>query len=416
MNIGIYVTSVAPGSPSQARLQAEIFEGLRRRAVGRFRFIVLSHDAKLHDLWPGFEHQIIAADGPWARLGLDLRAALGRALGRLWSLTGASGGRTKARLERWSAREPKHYAQIRALDIRLLWSMNQHHLPSPVPFMRTIWEANHRIHSMFPEYSYSRYGFDGCEADMADSLARASYVITGTREGKRQLVQMLGVHEAKIRVIPFPTPAPSEAGVSDGASAGAKVDHPYILYPARFWPHKNHVVILEALRILRERHGRKIRCVFTGADEGNLAYVLGYAERLGVADLIDYRGRVDEAELAALYSGAAALVFASAVGPDNLPPLEAMALGCPVITADVPGASEQYGDAALRFPPTDEKALANQILTVLDDAPTRESLIGRGRAQAARYTPEAYAGAVLAILDEFALVARAWERCDSQFT
>jgi len=101
-------------------------------------------------------------------------------------------------------------------------------------------------------------------------------------------------------------------------------------------------VILEALKILKQDHSIELPCVFTGADQGNLAYVLRYAERLGVQDLIDYRGKVSDVELAALYKGAVALVYASAVGPDNLPPLEAMALACPVITADVPGAREQY--------------------------------------------------------------------------
>src|SRR6202020_3153539 len=98
------------------------------------------------------------------------------------------------------------------------------------------------------------------------------------------------------------------------------------------------------------------------SDGGNLDYVLRYAERLGVRDLVDYRGRVSEEELGALYTGAWALTYASGVGPDNLPPLEAMALGCPVVTADVPGAQEQFGDSALRFHPTDEAALAALLL------------------------------------------------------
>jgi len=87
--------------------------------------------------------------------------------------------------------------------------------------------------------------------------------------------------------------------------------------------------------------------VFSGADEGNLSYILKHAEALGVREQVDYRGRVSDEALLALYRGALALVFASAVAPDNLQPLEAMALGCPVIAADVPGAREQYGDAAL---------------------------------------------------------------------
>jgi glycosyltransferase involved in cell wall biosynthesis len=132
-----------------------------------------------------------------------------------------------------------------------------------------------------------------------------------------------------------------------------------------------------------------------------------------VRDLIDYRGRVSEAELGALYAGAWALTYASGVGPDNLPPLDAMALGCPVITADVPGAEDQFGEAALRFHPTDEAALVAQLLRLDREPGLRDELIRRGSALAARLPPEGYVASVLEILDEFAKVARAWERCDS---
>jgi glycosyltransferase involved in cell wall biosynthesis len=264
---------------------------------------------------------------------------------------------------------------------------------------------------MFPEYSYARYGFDTLDDGMAASLARASYVITGTMEGKRQLVEMLGVDTAKVRVIPFPAPSLPNANPRLASTPSVS----YILYPSRFWPHKNHVVIVESLKLLRRDHDIELPCIFTGADHGNLSYVLAYAERLGVRDLIHYRGEVTEQELAALYEGALALVYASAVGPDNLPPLEAMGLGCPVITADVPGAREQYGDAALYFGPTDERRLVEHILTAMRDEAMRRRQIARGKAHIAGLTAEKYAASAMTIFDEFAAVARAWERCDNVF-
>ena len=403
--IGLFVTSTRPASPSQARLQQSIFQGLRALADDRFDFVVLSFDAKGADDLP-FRHEQIRTRRRWADIGHGLAAGGAGGALALWRFLGATGGRTLRTLERWAVVEPAHFRQLRTLNVRLLWNVNQHALETPTPFVRTIWEANHRIHSMYPEYAYARYGFDGVDGGMADSLARASYVVTGTETGKNQLVRMLGVHESKVRVIPFPAPRLPPAA----ASYSPATDR-FILYPARFWPHKNHVVILEALALLRDQ-GRDLRSVFTGADGGMLRYVMDYAERLGVRDLVDWRGQVSDAELAALYSTAWALVYASAVGPDNLPPLEAMALGCPVIAADAPGAREQYGEAALFFPPTDEHALVAR-LTALGDDGVRAGLIRRGSALASARTGNAYAAAMLAILDEFAKVARAWERCDS---
>jgi glycosyltransferase involved in cell wall biosynthesis len=404
LTIGLFVTSTRPASPSQARLQQSIFQGLAALAGETFDFVALSFDEEAEDDLP-FPHVTIRTRGRWAGLGRRLMAGAAEAARAAWRFTGASGGRTLAALERWSTVEPAHFRQLRELNVRLLWNVNQHALETPTPFVRTIWEANHRIHSMYPEYAYARYGFDGVDGGMAASLARASYVVTGTETGKGQIVRMLGVHESKVRVIPFPAPR------LPPSSPYPPPTERFILYPARFWPHKNHVVILEALALLRVQ-GRDLRCVFTGADGGTLRHVMDYAERLGVRDLVDWRGQVSDAELAALYATAWSLVYASAVGPDNLPPLEAMTLGCPVITADAPGAREQYGEAALFFPPTDEQALVAR-LTELGDDGLRAGLIRRGSALASARTGKAYAAQMLSLLGEFAKVARAWERCDS---
>jgi glycosyltransferase involved in cell wall biosynthesis len=416
MTVGIYATSVNPSSPSQVRLQEAIFAGLRRLASRRFRFIVYSHDAPSID---GSQHPIefrnVARRGQGAEVLVRLRAQLGQALLAAWRLH-ASGGRTHQRLVRMAVAEPAHFEQMRADNVRLLWNMNQHELQVPVPYIRTVWDINHRIHSMYPEFSHSRFTFDGLDAGLATSLARATYVLVGTEEGKRQVAQIYGVYPDKIRVFPFPTPLLDEEERASPEAGPGEFEPPFLFYPSRLWPHKNHVVILEALRILREQHGMRLRCVFCGADEGNLDYLTRYAKRLGVGDQVEHVGVVPDAQLPGLYRRALALVYASAVGPDNLPPLEAMALGCPVLTAEVPGAREQYGDAALFFAPTDERGLAERIRQVAENPSLRSTLVARGRARAQRWTTDDYAAAIVALLEEFAAVARAWERVDAHFT
>jgi glycosyltransferase involved in cell wall biosynthesis len=414
MNIGIYVTSLRPRAAAQARFQHALFAGLERLAGHRYHFMVFSQDqAARSEETDAFSYHQLRREGRFSPLARWFKPRLGRVLLGARGILGASGGRLNDAIRRWSHVEPAYYQQLRDLNVRLLWNMNQHELPTPLPFIRTIWDVNHRIHSMYPEFSYTRFGFDGCEAGMAQSLARASYVIVGTEEGGRQVTSLFGASPTKVRVIPFPTPLLPKVDL--GAARDA--DHrPYIFYPARFWPHKNHYVILAALKLLREARGLDVRCVFTGADEGNLAYVLSSAARLGVDDLVEYHGQVSDERLVELYAGASALVYASAVGPDNLPPLEAMSLDCPVVTAEVPGAREQYGEAALYFPPADERALAEQIATLLQQPKIRQTLITRGRSRATLFTVDDYAAGVLEILDEFAQLARAWPRCDSEFT
>jgi len=108
-----------------------------------------------------------------------------------------------------------------------------------------------------------------------------------------------------------------------------------------------------------------------------------------------------------LYLNAFALVFASLMGPDNLPPLEAMALGCPVVSAAFNGAREQMGDAALFFEALDAQEAATQVLK-LTDPQLRKTLIANGQALAQTRSPDEYVRKVNTALDQFAKKRRLW--------
>ena len=92
-------------------------------------------------------------------------------------------------------------------------------------------------------------------------------------------------------------------------------------------------------------------------------------------------------------------MFPSLFGPDNLPPLEAMALGCPVIAARVHGAEEQLGAAALLVDPLDAEGFASGVRLLRDDPAERAAMIERGRIWASRWTAVDYASAVFALID-----------------
>jgi glycosyltransferase involved in cell wall biosynthesis len=412
MNIGIYLKTLTPASPAGARFQKAVFEGLRGLDTPHYRYVVFSdaepHGGSADDHIRYVRIAELTRRERWAR---QAKLAVGGAMRFGLRLIGAGQGGAHRAIGDWLAYEPPYYRQLREHNIRLIWNMSEHEMHSFVPFIKVVWDVNYRIHTMYPEYSYAKRGFDSNEAAIS-TVHRASYVIVGTEEGRRQLVDFYGVHAGKVRVVPFPTP---QLAASQPTPDGGKRPRgePYLFYPARFWPHKNHAVLIAALKVLRDRSGAAPRCVFSGLDEGNLDYVLRYAQSLGVQDQIDYVGNVPEAELSALYRNAAALVYCSAVGPDNLPPLEAMSLSCPVITADVPGAREQYGDAALFFPPTDEHQLADRIEELMGDPRLRATLVRRGLKRAEAWTADDYARAVVSIFDEFAPIARAWERCDT---
>ena len=394
-------------------MQDSLLSILITNAPVKFRIYVLTYDSAVQEL-PGQAVHLPLGNRHWAKRLRYRLMSLRLALKYHWqSLPG------NQRYKRWpevigrACREPSHYSLIRYHNIRLIYNLNQHSIPSPVPFIQTVWDANHRIHSFFPEFSYTRFGFEALDLSLRQSLVRCSYVVTGTEAGAKQLVQMLGVSASKIRVIPFPTPSLPPPSHSIIHTFG---DYPFILYPARLWPHKNHSVIFHALAQLKQHYQIDFKLVSVGADSGNLEYLKSLALDLSISDRVHFAGEVDDNVLAMLYHKAFALVFASAVGPDNLPPLEAMAIGCPAIVARNEGTEEQFGDSVLTFSPYDEADLAKAIHCLATNPSLRVSLINKGKQLAAQQTPLSYVRMVFEIFEEFYLVARNWERCDSVFT
>lgn len=107
--------------------------------------------------------------------------------------------------------------------------------------------------------------------------------------------------------------------------------------------------------------------------------------------------QVDDARLAALYSGAIALVQASYYEGFGLPVLEALALGCPVIASPLPVFEEQFGDDILYADIGYTRSMMRAMVRVNDPA-ERASLVARGRARAARFTPARTATALRNVL------------------
>jgi len=122
-----------------------------------------------------------------------------------------------------------------------------------------------------------------------------------------------------------------------------------------------------------------------------------------------FLGFVKRRELIALYKNAFAMTFATFVGPDNIPPLEAMALRCPVVSSTYKGAKEQLKDAALFFDPLNENELVNEVKRLMD-SDVRENLIRKGEILAQEYSLNKYVSAMMKLIDEFADIRECWRQ------
>ena len=169
-------------------------------------------------------------------------------------------------------------------------------------------------------------------------------------------------------------------------------------------------MLLHALKLLREEFHLDLGLVFCGSDKGNLGHVTETARELGVAEYLQVLGFVTTEKLYALYKHAFALVYPSIFGPDNLPPLEAFAIGCPVIAAKVAGTAEQLEDAALVVDPLSEQEIARAVVRLHTEPGLSESLVLKGRERVQRLSSRDYACEVLKLCDEFTRYRRCWSR------
>ena len=122
-------------------------------------------------------------------------------------------------------------------------------------------------------------------------------------------------------------------------------------------------------------------------------------DKYQLQDRIQRRGLVDKQELVSLYNGATAFVFPSLYEGFGIPPLEAFACGCPVISSAVTSLSEVIGDAALTIDPLDVDDLAAAMKRVAKDDGLRTQLIEKGRAHAERFNYAKSAKQILGVLE-----------------
>lgn len=278
------------------------------------------------------------------------------------------------------------------------------------PYLLTVWDLGHKVITYFPEVSISGWTFDEREAFYNKYLRKASYVMIGNNTGKNQIAKYYGFEESRIITNPMITPNyiyNTEEDVSILEKNDLKKDK-YIFYPAQFWPHKNHIRIIKAMSELK-KNGFKV--VFTGSDVGNMTYIKEKAKEYGVEDNVIFLVVVNKQELIALYKNAFALVYASMLGPDNIPPLEAMALKCPVICADYEGAKEQLKDCALYFNPIDENEMIQNI-NYLKNENIKQNLTQKGEELAKTYNIENYLNKIETIFDNFSLIRECWSSKD----
>ena len=228
---------------------------------------------------------------------------------------------------------------------------------------------------------------------------RATAIISDSEYSKRAIVDRLGVSAAKVSVIPVALGGEFKpASLTASARARYGLTAPYVLYVGNFNPHKNIPRLIRAFGMLpgavRSRHS----LVLAGGYGDGRPELARLADSLGLTDRVVFSGRVDDADLPALYAEAAAYVTPSLEEGFGATVLEAMACGAPVISSNRAALPEVVGDGGLLFDAMKEHELAAVLARVLTDSALAADLRRRALARASLYAPARTTGRVLTLL------------------
>ena len=250
-------------------------------------------------------------------------------------------------------------------------------------FFINIPDVSHRENLEFPEI-VDNSEFLRKEEIFKNSLPRALAVITNSEIIKKKISFFYNILEEKIFVINH---MPSLA-IQNYTSLDLnkqrifrkefKLPQKYIFYPSMYLPHKNHITLIDSLRLLKKNYKINVSAVFCGNDVGYLDNLKNYALNNDLTNNIFFLDFVKDEYLPYLYLDASVLVMPSLIGPTNIPPWEAFAMQVPVIYSNLDGIQSVLKDAALYINPLNSNDIADAIFKVLTDNDLKKNLVLKG--------------------------------------
>ena len=166
--------------------------------------------------------------------------------------------------------------------------------------------------------------------------------------------------------------------------------------------------LIEAIAWLRNSKNIIINCYFIGSDKGNLQYINDTINSYHLENQIFILGFVKRGTLFYLYRNALAMTFVSLLGRNNLPPLEALSLGCPLIFSNIPGHLEQMGKTGIAVDAINPIEIGEAILSIYNNPKLRQKLISDGLQYGKKYKNYSYFEQMLKVIDYYELYRKRW--------
>lgn len=262
---------------------------------------------------------------------------------------------------------------------------------SPGPSIVTVHDVSYKRH---PEWFPGRAGAY-LRLSTGTAARRAALLLTDSEFSAAELAELYHVPADRLAVIPLGVEPAFRPDVDTAAvRARYRLPERYVLYLGGIHTRRRADLLVEACA--RVLPGREASLVVAGPAEAGDYRVAEHVARLGLGAQVRLLGYVPQADLPALYAAASVFAWPTVYEGFGLPPLEALACGCPTVVANATSLPEVVGDAALRVPVDDTEALADALARLLDDSDLAAGLRAAGPVQAAKFRWEDTAAATLA--------------------
>ncbi|GAH72875.1 unnamed protein product, partial [marine sediment metagenome] len=233
---------------------------------------------------------------------------------------------------------------------------------------------------------------------------RANQIIAVSESTKSDLLNYLKIPESKISVI--------YNGVNHNVFKPYRVRpyhvrlhyRQYILYVGSERRRKNLGRLFESFAALRQEFPelKLVKVGGPGRSERFRRDTLKTLSRLGITEDVIFVDHISEKDLAYYYSSATLLAYPSLYEGFGLPPLEAMACGCPVVTSNTSSLPEVVGEAGIMVNPYDTRSLVQAMRQVLTDSELRDSMVRKGLEQSKKFSWESTAKLTLQVYNKVA--------------
>ena len=326
------------------RTLAEGFRSAKTKDMRR-SWIVYRGTKWWKDVFPQ-EDNLIMINPPFGRLSVWVANRAPKLVSALYPI-----------ISRFRSQKPPFDNLLRALDVDLVHMPFQDGFNTDLPY---VYHPHDLQHEYFPEY-FSRSQRNHRNTTWKKLATEAKIVMAASLFVKNDLTNFWGVPIEKIREMPIPPPTRTFKTQAHNPYRELS----YCIYPAVFWPHKNHAILVHAMRKLLSSNPNA-KCIFAGSSGTEEKKVRKLVRRLRLSDSIYFIGHVPESLYGEILRDSKAVVIPSLFEAMSLTVMDALMLGKPVVCSDIDAFKLHESNNVVFFDPKNSLDLASKLQIVFD--------------------------------------------------